>query len=128
MSEVGTDLDKLADFELRRLEIPAGTTRQRSQAFVPVFPVTVLAAVVEAGAEKTLPLLLAIHRQLRMTGREWTPLNTAIWKTAGDPSAKKRAAIISALRKLPELARIEPHRTTTSHYRVAKGPRWARLC
>ena len=126
VSEVGTNLDKLTDLELQRLEIPARATGQRTPAFVPVFPLTVLAAVVAAGAERALPLLLTIHRQLTMTRREWTPLNGAIWKAAGDPSAKKRATIISALRKLPELVRIEPHRTTTSHYQVAKGPPWGR--
>ena len=126
VSEVAPDLDKLTDLELQRLEKPARAARPRTQAFVPMFPLTVLKLVVEAGAEKALPLLLAIHRQLTMTRREWTPLNGAIWNAAGDPSAKKRATIISALRKLPELVRIEPHRTTTSHYQVAKGPRWAR--
>ncbi len=124
MSQGSAELDGLSDLELQRLEIPARTTRARKQAFVPVFPLSVLGAVVEAGAEKALPLLLAIHRQLKMTEREWTPLNAAIWKAAGNPSAKKRAAIISILKKMPELVFIGPHRTTTTHYRVSKGPLW----
>ena len=124
MSQVSAELDKLTDLELQRLEIPARTTRQRHQAFVPMFPLSVLGAVVEAGAEKALPLLLAVHRQLKMTGREWTPLNAAIWKAAGNPSAKKRAAILSTLKKMPELVFIGLHRTTTTHYRVSKGPLW----
>ena len=30
-------------------------------------------------------------RQLKMTRWEWTPINAAVWKAAGDPSDKQRA-------------------------------------
>lgn len=129
MSEVGPNtsinLDALSDYELQQLETLASTNRNRTVTFVPPFPVAVVVAVVGARAEKALPAILAIHRQLTMTRREWTPLNAAVWRAAGGPSAKKRAAIICSLKQLPDLIRIEPYRTPTSHYRAAWGPRWA---
>ena len=80
--------------------------------------------MVAAGAEKALPVVLAIHRQLRMTRREWTPLNSAIWKAAGAPSPKARAAILRKLHGLSGVIRLDAHRTVTSHYRVARGDLW----
>ena len=130
MSEVGPDTginpDELSDFELQNFERPVNAGRHRVERFVPPFPVTVIVAVVDAGAEKALPVILAIHRQLTMARREWTPLNAAVWKAAGNPSAKVREAILRKLKELPDLLRIESHRTPTSHYRVARGPLWSR--
>jgi hypothetical protein len=121
------NLDGLSDFELRQFETPARASRHRTDAFVPALPVAVVVAVVEAGAEKALPVILAIHRQLKMTRREWTPINAAVWKAAGNPSDKRRSAIIRMLKRLPAFLRIELHRTPSSHYRAAKGPQWARI-
>lgn len=121
------NLDGLSDFELRQFETPARSSRHRTEAFVPALPMAVLVAVVEAGSEKALPVILAIHRQLKMTRREWTPINAAVWKAAGDPSAKKRAAIMRKLKRLPAFLRVELHRTPSSHYRAGKGPQWARI-
>ena len=121
------NLDGLSDLELRQFETPARASRHRTKAFVPALPMAVVVAVVEAGSEKALPVILAIHRQLKMTRREWTPINAAVWKAAGDPSVKKRAAIMRKLKRLPALICIEPHRTPSSHYRAAKGPQWARI-
>ena len=125
--KTGINLDGLSDFELRLFETPARPSRHRTEAFVPVLPMAVVVAVVEAGAEKALPVILAIHRQLKMTRRERTPINAAVWTAAGDPSAKKRAAIIRKLKRLPDLICIKAHRTPSSHYRAAKGPQWARV-
>ena len=118
------NLDQLTDAELRRHEIVVTRTSRRGEAFVPSFPVRILCAVVAAGAEKALPVVLAIHRQLHMTRREWIPLNSAIWKAAGAPSPKARAAILRKLRCLPGVIRLDPHQTVTSHYRVARGDLW----
>ena len=89
-------------------------------AFIPALPVH----IVEAKAEKALPLVLAIHRQLHMTKRETTPLNAAIWKAAGSPSPRERESIIRKLKALPGLVYFEIARTTTSHYRVGRGSDW----
>jgi hypothetical protein len=124
--DTGINLDGLSDFDLQQFEISVNPNRHSAEAFVPALPVAVVVAVVEAGAEKALPIILAIHRQLKMTTREWTPLNSAIWKAAGRPSDKERAAILRKLKKLPDLIRIEIKRTSVSHYQVAKGPLWGR--
>ena len=120
----GSKLDSLSDLKLRQLEIRVDTTPPRPTGFVPGFPVPILKAVVSADAVKALPVVLAIHRQLTMTRREWTPLNSAVWTAAGSPSSKKREAILRDLKRLPEVVRIEPRRTTAAHYRVAKGTLW----
>jgi len=83
-------LDKLTDKELRRLEKSATPTKA---AYIPPFPQSVIQAVVDANAVAALPLVLAIHRQLVVTKRKETPLNEAIWKSAGSPpkSAGRRS-------------------------------------
>ena len=96
----------------------------KSSAYISNFPLDILQAVVDAGVEKALPLILAIHRQLTMTGREWTPLNSAVWKAAGDPTAKQKESILSKLKTAPSIIRISDNRTRVSHYSVAKGDLW----
>eukprot|EP01037_Dinobryon_pediforme_P013287 gene13287-13397_t len=93
-------------------------------AFIPALPLHVVLTIVEAKAEKALPLVLAIHRQLHMAKRETTPLNAAIWKAAGSPSTRERESIIRKLKALPGLVYVEKDRTTTSHYRVGRGSDW----
>jgi hypothetical protein len=112
--------DRLTDADLRKSEVKL-TSIMKPAAFVPAVPVTVLQAVVQARAEKALPLILAIHRQLQMSGREWTPLNAAVWKAAGTANSKQRSAILKKLEVLTEVVRIERHRTPTSYYRAARG-------
>lgn len=99
-------------------------SRRQREGIVPRFPLRILAAVMTAKAEKALPLILAIHRQLYMTGRESTPLNGAIWDAVGRPSETQKAAILRKLKALPLLVRLTAKQTSTSYYRVAKGPLW----
>ena len=120
----GRSLDTLTDTELSRLEkatIPVKAT------YIPSFPARVLQAVNHADAVIALPLVLAIHRQLAMTKREETPLNEAIWRCAGSPSPKRRAAILRRLKTIPHVIRVTAVRTATTHYRVAKGEVWSAL-
>jgi hypothetical protein len=84
----------------------------------------IIHAVVTAGAEKALPLILAIHRQLHMTYRQSTPLNSAIWRAAGSPNTKKQAAVLKKLEELPEIIRVDRRRTSLAHYRVGQGSQW----
>ena len=93
-------------------------------AYVPLFPLRIVLNIVEAKAEKALPLVLAIHRQLHMTKRDSTPLNGAVWKAAGSPSTREKERIILKLKGLPNLIVLEKARTTTSHYRVGYGVEW----
>ena len=95
-----------------------------ASAFVPPLPLQIVISIVEAKAEKALPLILAIHRQLHMTKRETTPLNAAVWRAAGSPSARNRESIIRRLKALPGIIGLDKARTTTSHYRVSRGSDW----
>jgi len=97
----------------------------KSKHFIPALPLGVVLTCVAGGCEITLPLILAIHRQLTMTRREWTPLNIAIWAAAGNPPEKKRAKVLAALKERPDLILIRPKKTTTSHYEVAYGAKWS---
>ena len=97
----------------------------KSKHFIPALPLGVVLTCVAGGYEVALPLILAIHRQLTMTGREWTPLNIAIWAAAGNPPEKKRAKILAAVKRHPDLIQIRPKKTTTSHYEVAYGTLWS---
>jgi hypothetical protein len=93
--------------------------------FIPAFPLRVQLALLDARAGTVLPLVLAIHRQLTMSGREETPLNGAIWDAAGRPSPKQRETILRKLKALPEIIEIIPGRTWTTHYRVRRGAVWS---
>ena len=97
----------------------------KSKHFIPALPLGVVLACVTGGCEIALPLILAIHRQLVMTRRDWTPLNIAIWAAAGNPPEKKRAKVLAALKEHPDLIQIRPKKTTTSHYEVAYGTLWS---
>lgn len=114
----------ISDADLRQVEIRLPQITRKPEAFVPAIPLAVLQVVVKTHAEKALPLILAIHRQLQMTKREWTPISGAVWEAAGAPTGKTRAAVLRKLRALPDIIRIEPRRTAVSHYRAAKGPLW----
>ncbi len=111
--------------ELTLPEAKATPKTNRAKHFIPAVPLRAVLACVEGGCELALPLILAIHRHLTMTGREWTPLNKAIWDTAGNPTEKKRAKILAALKERPELIQIRRKKTATSHYEVACGRLWS---
>jgi hypothetical protein len=114
--------DAMSDSELRRIET---TVTHGNKHYIPSFPQAILQAVVEADAVITLPLILAIHRQLAMTQRDDTPLNEAIWRCAGSPPHKRRATILRKLKSLPSIIRIVSARTAITHYRVSRGDLWA---
>lgn len=92
--------------------------------FISAVPLQIIKITAAAGCEIALPLILAIHRQLKMTGREWTPLNKVIWVAAGDPPERKRSKILAVLKQRPDLIQIRPKKTATSHYEVAYGASW----
>jgi hypothetical protein len=115
--------DHLTDADLRKSEIKLNSIKKPA-AFVPAIPVAVVQAVVQARAEKALPLILAIHRQLQMTKRKSTPINAAVWETAGNPTVKRRAAILNKLKGVPAIILVQPERTPVSYYRAARGPLW----
>jgi len=96
----------------------------KSEHYVPGFPLSIILSVVDAGLEKALPLILAIHRQLTMTKREWTPLNSAVWRAAGDPTAKEKETILAKLKAAPGIIQFRINRTPVSHYSVSKGNLW----
>jgi hypothetical protein len=96
-------------------------------SYVPGFPLRVLKAVVEADAILALPLVLAIHRQLCMTKRASTPLNSTVWSHAGSPSARKREVILRRLRLVPDVIALEEQRTINFRFRASKGLLWRSL-
>jgi len=124
----------MADDILGKFAIPDSVTlsevvtqpkTSRAKHFIPALPLPVVPACVQGGCEIALPLVLAIHRQLTMTRREWTPLNKAIWTAAGNPPERKRTKILTALKGQPDLIHLRPKKTTTSHYEVAYGALWS---
>jgi hypothetical protein len=66
-------LDRLPGQELQTFERCVRLVANTKPQFVPAFPLRILQAIVEADAVIVLPLVLAIHRQLIMNGREDTP-------------------------------------------------------
>jgi hypothetical protein len=109
---------------MRRSEVRLAHLSRHRLSYVPRFPVRILAAIVAAKAEKALPLILAIHRQLYMTKRESTPLNGSIWSAIGSPPKEQRKAILRNLKALPGVIHLSAKQTPTSYYQVAKGPAW----
>lgn len=104
--------------------LTSGPKKKSPVPFIPPMPLSVVQACAVDGCEVVLPLVLAVHRQLKMTGREWTPLNRAIWTSAGNPSEKKRERILRVLKSRPDLLQVRQRKTATSHYEVAYGALW----
>ncbi len=117
----------IADFPNSQQEArqPARLKKKSQNSYVPTVPLHVIKACALGDCEVVLPLVLATHRQLKMTGREWTPLNRAVWVSAGDPPERKREKILRVLKARPELILIRQRKTATSHYEVAYGAAWA---
>lgn len=93
-------------------------------SFVPSVPVSAVTRCVQLGIEDALPLILAVHRQLSMKKAARTPLNKHVWAAAGAPPERKRARILSLLRKAPELIELHERKTASSHYDVGYGHGW----
>jgi hypothetical protein len=117
----------IADFPNSQQEArqPARLKKKSQNSYVPTVPLHVIKACALGDCEVVLPLVLATHRQLKMTGREWTPRNRAVWVSAGDPPERKREKILRVLKARPELILIRRRKTATSHYEVAYGAAWA---
>jgi hypothetical protein len=103
---------------------PTGPKTKCKNPFVPPVPLAVVKACAAAGCEIVLPLVLAAHRQLAMRHCEWTPLNKAVWTSAGDPPERKREKILRELKARPDLLQFRQRKTATSHYDVALGTLW----
>jgi hypothetical protein len=105
----------IAGFPNRQQEArqPARPKTKSQNSFVPTVPLHVIKACALG------------DRQLKMTGREWTPLNKTVWASAGDPSERKREKILRLVKARPELILIRQRKTATSHYEVAYGAAWA---
>ena len=97
---------------------------RRREGYVPRFPARLLAVILEKKAEKAFPLVLAIHRQLHMSGKGSTPIGGAIWDLLGRPSRKQKTAMLKKLRTLRGIVRLTAKQTTFSFYRASKGPLW----
>jgi len=118
------ELYRISDANLDATTTKEPTRRQR-EGYIPALPVKVLCAVVEAKAEKALPLILAIHRQLHMAKQKSVPLTGAIWDAAGSPGRQAKVAVLRNLKKLPKVIRlISKDQTMFSYYDVAYGPLW----
>ena len=122
----GTLANDLAYDEVR-VETNAGTDARRKRtanAYIPAIPLRIVKAAVQTDAVLALPLVLAIHRQLTMTGRSSTPLNATVWASAGSPSRRKREVILRRLRTIPDVIRVEEDRTSQTRYRASRGELW----
>ncbi len=103
---------------------PTGPKTKSTSPYVPPVPLAVIKACAVKGCEAVLPLVLAAHRQLTMTHREWTPLNKAVWTSAGNPSERKRERILKELKAKPEILLVRRRQTATSHYDLSYGALW----
>jgi hypothetical protein len=108
----------------RRVEVVGQKGRL---SYVPRFSLKLCAAVVAADAERALPLVLALHRKLSVSGTNSATLSPELWRAAGSPSRGKRQTILGHLRKIPDLVQIREHRTPISVYTLAKGRLWREL-
>ena len=116
--------DNLTQQPRQGARLTPGPKTKSPVPFIPPTPLSVVQACAVDGSEVVLPLVLAVHRQLKMTGREWTPLNKAVWTSAGNPAEKKRERILRVLKSRPDLLQVRQRKTATSHYEVAYGALW----
>jgi hypothetical protein len=93
---------------------------------------TLSAYLFEHEAVIAYPLLLAIHRHLRMAEKREemeVALTAAVWKDAGVPPEARRTrnTILAHLRRMPDLVVFREDWTPYFRYRVRKGPAWRQM-
>jgi hypothetical protein len=121
-------LDKLfcAELDHGAQSVDLGKVLTRKNHFVPPVPIRILERVEQSGAMTAMGLILAIHRQLTMRKRDSTPLNGAIWRTAGSPSKKRKEVILRNLAKVPDVFVLQKVRSRQGYYRVVRGELWTK--
>lgn len=102
---------------VRRTQRPS--PKEQIKALIPALSLEVVLTCVAGRCDIAWPPILAFHRQLTVTGREWTPLNKAVWVAAGNQPEKRRAKILAVLKTQLDLIQIRLKKTATSHYQVA---------
>jgi hypothetical protein len=80
--------------------------------------------IVETDAGKALPLILALHRQWRMSRRGSARLSGSLWYMAGRPTPRERRTILAHLRRVPGLVVVKERRSLAARYDLVKGPLW----
>lgn len=115
----------LTDKELQKYEQLILPADRGNDKFIPSMPVSIVTEIVRQNAVAILPLVMAIHRQMTMKGKDDTPLNEAIWAIAGNPSSKQRETILRKLKSLPHIFELTAERTRNYHYRVKRGNFWS---
>jgi hypothetical protein len=106
------------------VQISVSDRRKDKRLYIPSFPLWALVMIVEADAGKALPLILALHRQWRMSRKGSVRLSGSLWYTAGRPTPRERRTILAHLRRVPGLVVVKERRSLSARYDLVKGPLW----
>jgi hypothetical protein len=80
-----------------------------------------------ANAFSAYPLLAAIAYEMRMRRKSRIAITADTWELAGDPrTERQRHVVISALRRVPSIVRLEYRQRIGSKYVASKGLWWGK--
>jgi hypothetical protein len=78
----------------------------------------------DENAMAALPLLLAIHNQMNLKKATSISITEKVWGVAAGSSERKRKTMLRALKRVPDLVRLEERHRLKSRYRAHQGPLW----
>jgi hypothetical protein len=122
MTEGQFDDDLVADNDDEALSIPKATpTKRRSKAPFAQLRLHWLPILRQKKAERAFPLLTAIAHQIDIGDTGRAAITSQIWAKVGDYSEQERRTMIRALRRVPDIVRLEFRLRTGSKYAAHKG-------
>jgi hypothetical protein len=78
----------------------------------------------DAEAWSALPLLLAIYNQMIVRKKPAVSITTKVWEVAEAHTRQERRTMLAALKRVPDLVRLEYRDRLGSKYRAGQGPLW----
>jgi hypothetical protein len=78
----------------------------------------------DVDAMAALPLLLAIANQMSLKRKLTVSITAKVWEVAAGRSKSERNPMLAALKRVPDLVRIEEHHRLASRYQASRGPMW----
>jgi hypothetical protein len=78
----------------------------------------------DAEASSALPLLLAIYNQMIVRKRPAVSITAKVWEVAEAHTRQERRTMLAALKRVPDLVRLDYRDRLGSKYRASQGPLW----
>jgi hypothetical protein len=87
-------------------------------------PLNWLPLIEQQRADAGLRLLAAVAYQMKLSFKSRVAITEHTWELAGNPSKMRRRTMLRALRRLPDIVRLEYRKRSGSKYAAHKEPHW----